>query len=140
MRSPTKTPGAWGYSSHLGTLLHSISFLLFNHLRGTILQPLCFHIHAWNGGRVYPLWFPLPCPLSITTHSPYLATSMLINSAKRIIQEPPMSEATQSALTTPTRTESDSMGKIDVPADRYYGAQTARSSTLPSARTSCHLS
>ncbi len=28
---------------------------------------------------------------------------------------------------TPTRTESDSMGKMDVPADRYYGAQTARS-------------
>src|SRR6202162_4695973 len=27
----------------------------------------------------------------------------------------------------PTRTESDSMGKMDVPADRYYGAQTARS-------------
>src|SRR5438445_12018957 len=38
-----------------------------------------------------------------------------------------MSEATQSAMTTPTRTESGSMGKIDVPADRYYGAQTARS-------------
>ena len=38
-----------------------------------------------------------------------------------------MSEATQSAMTIPTRTESDSMGKIDVPADRYYGAQTARS-------------
>src|SRR6266481_9228098 len=38
-----------------------------------------------------------------------------------------MSEATQSALTIPTRIESDSMGKIDVPADRYYGAQTARS-------------
>src|SRR5258708_3633730 len=29
--------------------------------------------------------------------------------------------------TIPTRTESDSMGKMDVPADRYYGAQTARS-------------
>jgi len=27
----------------------------------------------------------------------------------------------------PTRAESDSMGKMDVPADRYYGAQTARS-------------
>src|ERR1700736_6647342 len=27
----------------------------------------------------------------------------------------------------PHRTESDSMGKIDVPTDRYYGAQTARS-------------
>ncbi len=29
--------------------------------------------------------------------------------------------------TAPTRTESDSMGKMDVPANRYYGAQTARS-------------
>jgi len=29
--------------------------------------------------------------------------------------------------TPTTRTESDSMGTIDVPADRYYGAQTARS-------------
>ena len=38
-----------------------------------------------------------------------------------------MSEATQSALSTPTRIESDSMGQIEVPADRYYGAQTARS-------------
>jgi fumarate hydratase class II len=39
-----------------------------------------------------------------------------------------MSEAAKTAMTTmPTRTESDSMGKIDVPADRYYGAQTARS-------------
>jgi fumarate hydratase, class II len=27
----------------------------------------------------------------------------------------------------PTRTESDSMGEIEVPSDRYYGAQTARS-------------
>src|SRR5271168_1415972 len=38
-----------------------------------------------------------------------------------------MSESTQLASNLPTRTESDSMGKIDVPADRYYGAQTARS-------------
>jgi fumarate hydratase class II len=38
-----------------------------------------------------------------------------------------MSEAIQLAANVPTRTESDSMGKIDVPADRYYGAQTARS-------------
>src|SRR6266699_7013829 len=38
-----------------------------------------------------------------------------------------MSEATKSAMKTPTRAESDSMGKIEVPADRYYGAQTARS-------------
>jgi len=38
-----------------------------------------------------------------------------------------MSEATQAAVSGPTRTESDSMGKIDVPTDRYYGAQTARS-------------
>src|SRR5438094_7480059 len=44
-----------------------------------------------------------------------------------------MSEAAKSSMTAgaaakgPTRTESDSMGKIVVPADRYYGAQTARS-------------
>ena len=38
-----------------------------------------------------------------------------------------MSEIAETASTIPTRTESDSMGKIDVPADRYYGAQTARS-------------
>jgi fumarate hydratase class II len=38
-----------------------------------------------------------------------------------------MSEAAQPATNMPRRTESDSMGKIDVPADRYYGAQTARS-------------
>ena len=38
-----------------------------------------------------------------------------------------MAEATQFAKSVPTRTESDSMGKIEVPMDRYYGAQTARS-------------
>jgi fumarate hydratase class II len=38
-----------------------------------------------------------------------------------------MSEATRAPVAGPTRTESDSMGKIDVPVDRYYGAQTARS-------------
>src|ERR1700726_4116002 len=38
-----------------------------------------------------------------------------------------MAEATMPAQAAPTRTESDSMGKMEVPADRYYGAQTARS-------------
>jgi fumarate hydratase, class II len=38
-----------------------------------------------------------------------------------------MSETISAAISGPTRIESDSMGKIDVPADRYYGAQTARS-------------
>src|ERR1700736_5833986 len=47
-----------------------------------------------------------------------------------------MAEATKSATKVTnnasakraaTRTESDSMGKIEVPTDRYYGAQTARS-------------
>ena len=42
-----------------------------------------------------------------------------------------MAESAKHAPTTPagvpTRTESDSMGKIEVPTDRYYGAQTARS-------------
>jgi fumarate hydratase, class II len=38
-----------------------------------------------------------------------------------------MSEATLITYAGPTRTESDSMGKIEVPVNRYYGAQTARS-------------
>src|SRR5580765_1330673 len=38
-----------------------------------------------------------------------------------------MSEAAKPTPGVPTRTESDSMGKIEVPTDRYYGAQTARS-------------
>src|SRR5438128_6230428 len=39
-----------------------------------------------------------------------------------------MSEATKHALAAgPTRTETDSMGPVEVPNDRYYGAQTARS-------------
>jgi fumarate hydratase, class II len=38
-----------------------------------------------------------------------------------------MLHATQAPIAGPTRTESDSMGKIEVPTDRYYGAQTARS-------------
>jgi len=38
-----------------------------------------------------------------------------------------MSEPRTAAAKVPTRTETDSMGKMEVPADRYYGAQTARS-------------
>ena len=42
-----------------------------------------------------------------------------------------MSEATKPAhsreIVGPTRAETDSMGAIEVPTDRYYGAQTARS-------------
>src|SRR3984893_11104275 len=44
-----------------------------------------------------------------------------------------MSEAGRATANPPastdgaTRTENDSMGKMQVPADRYYGAQTARS-------------
>jgi fumarate hydratase, class II len=38
-----------------------------------------------------------------------------------------MSDVTQAVIAGPTRIESDSMGQIEVPADRYYGAQTARS-------------
>ena len=38
-----------------------------------------------------------------------------------------MSEATQATAPGPLRTETDSMGQMEVPTDRYYGAQTARS-------------
>ncbi len=38
-----------------------------------------------------------------------------------------MADAVKPVHSAKTRTESDSMGKMEVPADRYYGAQTARS-------------
>jgi fumarate hydratase, class II len=38
-----------------------------------------------------------------------------------------MADAVKTVHSVRTRTESDSMGKMEVPADRYYGAQTARS-------------
>src|ERR1700744_6702651 len=38
-----------------------------------------------------------------------------------------MSDAHSQAPSIPSRTESDSMGKMAVPVDRYAGAQTARS-------------
>ncbi len=38
-----------------------------------------------------------------------------------------MADAVKPVHSGRTRTESDSMGKMEVPADRYYGAQTARS-------------
>jgi fumarate hydratase, class II len=38
-----------------------------------------------------------------------------------------MADAVKTVHSSRARTESDSMGKMEVPADRYYGAQTARS-------------
>ena len=38
-----------------------------------------------------------------------------------------MSVAKHAPVPGPTRTETDWMGQIEVPTDRYYGAQTARS-------------
>ena len=45
-------------------------------------------------------------------------------SASEHTKQPPRGKNSEPV---PTRTESDSMGKIEVPVDRYYGAQTARS-------------
>ena len=46
----------------------------------------------------------------------------------RSASAPPRKPENSARATKPlTRVESDSMGKIDVPSDRYYGAQTARS-------------
>jgi len=43
------------------------------------------------------------------------------------VKETTLDAKSSSARRVQTRTESDSMGKIEVPVDRYYGAQTARS-------------
>src|SRR5215472_11742424 len=50
----------------------------------------------------------------------------LLNYSYRSAGDLIMSDATQ-LKPVPSRTESDSMGKMEVPMDRYYGAQTARS-------------
>jgi fumarate hydratase class II len=43
------------------------------------------------------------------------------------LKEATLDAKISAAPSVPKRTESDSMGKIEVPVDRYYGAQTARS-------------
>src|SRR6185503_9748883 len=41
-------------------------------------------------------------------------------------RNPPMSESVKAAPKGATRTEKDSLGALEVPADAYYGVQTAR--------------
>src|SRR5437016_3960744 len=65
-------------------------------------------------------------PTYASTRCPRVAAHLLLES-EQPSKELPMSEAAKAPASTPTSTESDSMGKIEVPADRYYGAQTARS-------------
>src|SRR6202158_3799366 len=66
-------------------------------------------------------------PPTLASHKSLVTSHLLVESFKQPLKESPMSEAAKPAASNPTRTESDSMGKIEVPADRYYGAQTARS-------------
>src|SRR6266403_5213235 len=152
MNTLAKTPGRWAVmvnqlflrsnsspppSSHLPyTLPSSVSCISF----------ICHSYENCRGGWVFPFWnsslFHLQASLSLFTvnfqlsplnlrpsvsHESLVTSHFLLESWQLLIKESPMSEATQSAMTIPTRIESDSMGKIDVPADRYYGAQTARS-------------
>src|SRR5438046_5597579 len=63
----------------------------------------------------------------LTSWLPYIPFAGLLHSGAETIEEPAMSEAANAPTKGPPRTESDSMGQIEVPADRYYGAQTARS-------------
>ena len=56
-------------------------------------------------------------------HVRKVATRAELNAGAAAVRSRRMSEAT----TEPTRTETDSMGPIEVPADRYWGAQTQRS-------------
>src|SRR5690242_7145739 len=70
---------------------------------------------------------PMLSPLSSTSYPPRFTSP---HRFKVIFSLPVPGAAMAETIDTAsivTRTESDSMGKIDVPADRYYGAQTARS-------------
>src|SRR6266404_1766814 len=68
-----------------------------------------------------------PCREASRGHQSRVTSHLLVESGQKPFKESLMSEAAKPAASTPTRTESDSMGKIEVPVDRYYGAQTARS-------------
>src|SRR6266478_2700368 len=87
---------------------------------------------SYSSGVTLAAWLRCPENVSSTSHSPaawpgFVGGHLLVESGQQPFKESPMSEAVKTVASTPTRTESDSMGKIDVPADRYYGAQTARS-------------
>src|SRR5438445_8753191 len=65
----------------------------------------------------------------MATHHSSLRLTAKLGAEHRGSKERTMSEASRPAAGRPgsTRIETDSMGKMEVPADRYWGAQTARS-------------
>src|SRR6266581_3197969 len=65
----------------------------------------------------------------MATHHSSLPLTAKLGAEHRGSKERTMSEASRPAAGRPgsTRIETDSMGKMEVPADRYWGAQTARS-------------
>src|SRR6266446_4659999 len=65
----------------------------------------------------------------MATHHSSPPLTAKLEAEHRGSKERTMSEASRPAAGRPgsTRVETDSMGKIEVPADRYWGAQTARS-------------
>src|SRR5713101_6580781 len=138
-------------STHPQVLLFCKISLSITHLESTLLQVfilktfILFRMNTYKkppGGGV--LWLtsyssevifvarrplrarliPWPAP---TRSGSLVMTHLLVESGQQPFKESPMSEAVKTVASTPTRIESDSMGKIEVPADRYYGAQTARS-------------
>src|SRR6267142_1103337 len=116
-----------------------ILLLVFKRLRTLSFSVSCksFACHSYENCRMYTnnshfetqsLHSLLTSHESLVTSRQSLATShLLIESGQQPFQEPQMSEAAKPAFSVPAPTESDSMGKIEVPVDRYYGAQTARS-------------
>src|SRR2546422_10265383 len=65
----------------------------------------------------------------MATHHSSLRLTAKLGGEHHSSKERTMSEASRPAAGRPgsTRVETDSMGKMEVPADRYWGAQTARS-------------
>src|SRR3984957_7488249 len=98
-------------SHRSATPILSITSTLLPKHPGGIPQP------SQNGTR------PLPAAPPTRLHRAHLPAKLR---AASTTQEPRMSHVTV-VHSGPTRTESDSMGQIEVPTDRYYGAQTARS-------------
>src|SRR5512134_3731642 len=64
-----------------------------------------------------------PAPVSATTRRPRHSSTRGATSAAGT----PGSSKYSASMATATRTETDSLGAVEVPAERYWGAQTQRS-------------
>src|SRR5262245_8226902 len=81
----------------------------------------------WAMRRVMTVVLPVPAPATISSGPASWVTASRCRSLRPWRIPPAISGDYTTAMGAATRAESDSFGPIEVPADRYWGAQTQRS-------------